>query len=751
MTACVLNREKAEFFLTALAPGTEHFTFQTFTDSEQARAKQKNDALARVLHGSLADHWNTLVALSSDGAGIFVVINETDFRGRATVNIVRVRAYFGDLDSADLTNLRRFGLRPHFVTRTSPGRYHAYWIVDGVALDQFRTTQQRLAKLIEGDRTVCDLPRVMRLPGFPHQKNPAQPFLVDVAPVEPGPPYREADFQTALAAAEVAHSNLPDPTQHRLAERLNSGNASRPDMHQGYPDGHRTRELTRRAGWCLGPGHMTVAETLKVCLAWNLLNTPPLAEDKVRSTVANIARAEAKKLITNGQSIRAKLGQTECESVIGVQDNPAEGNPSSDDAEIARLAQLPPLVYERERKEAAKRLGCREAILDKLVAAARGETGDGHRQGHALDLLDPEPWPEPVDGAALLSEISSLLTRYVVMSRAAADAIALWVMHAYLIETADVTPRLAIKSPEKRCGKTKLLSIIAHLAPRVLATSNISPAAMFRTIEAAKPTLLIDEADTFVAMSEDLRGIINGGHTRATAYVIRTVGEDLQPRRFSTWTPMAFATIGKLPGTVEDRSITVPLRRRRPDEKAERLRRDHVKRLHAIASRVARWTADHAGKIAEIDPEPLDRLHDRAADNWRPLLTIAEEAGGDWPERAQIAAVMLSADGAADQDSLRTMLLGDIRAYFQSKGTDRQSSDELVKHLISLDERPWSELHKGRPLTKAGLARLLKPFGILPTTIRFDGIQTAKGYYLTAFEDAFARYLAPETVTTSQS
>jgi hypothetical protein len=423
----------------------------------------------------------------------------------------------------------------------------------------------------------------------------------------------------------------------------------------------------------------------------------------------------------------------------------------SDEAEIARLAQLPPLTYERERKEAAKRLGCRESILDKVIAAARGETEGAHRQGQELDLREPEPWPEAVDGDALLSQLSAIFTGYVVMSRAAADATALWVLHAYLIEAADATPRLAIKSPEKRCGKTRLLSIIAHVAPRALATSNISPAAMFRTIEAAKPTLLIDEADTFVTMSEELRGVINSGHTRTTAYVVRTEGEDLLPRRFSTWAPIAFATIGKLPGTVEDRSITIPLRRRRPDENVERLRRNHVGHLHAVASRATRFTSDHSAEVAALDPGIPDQLHDRAADNWRPLLAIADIAGGGWPERARTAAITLSADSAADQDSMRTMMLNDIRSCFQSTGIDRVASDALVSYLVNLDDRPWPEFNKGRSITKAGLARLLKPFRILPSTIRLDGDRTAKGYYLSTFEDAFTRYLPAQTATASQN
>ena len=97
---------------------------------------------------------------------------------------------------------------------------------------------------------------------------------------------------------------------------------------------------------------------------------------------------------------------------------------------------------------------------------------------------------------------------------------------------------------------------------------------------------------------------------------------------------------------------------------------------------------------------------------------------------------------------MRTMLLADIRAAFQIKGTHRLSSDDLVGHLWTLEDRPWPELNKGKPLTKNGLARLLRPFAISSGTIRLAGERTAKGYYLSAFDDAFARYLRPQSVTT---
>jgi putative DNA primase/helicase len=311
---------------------------------------------------------------------------------------------------------------------------------------------------------------------------------------------------------------------------------------------------------------------------------------------------------------------------------------------------------------------------------------------------------------------------------------------------------LLIKSPEKRCGKTTALMVIQNLVYRPLPTSNITTSALFRTIEAVRPTLLIDEVDTFLSTNEELRGIINSGHFQATAHVTRTVGDDFEPRQFSTWAPMATAGIGKLPGTIEDRGIAINLRRRRRDEHVQRLRFDRVDHLKEAASRAFRWANDHRVALANRDPEIPEALHDRAADNWRPLMAIADCAGGEWPARARRAALELSADSAADQDSIGTLLLGDIRAAFEAKGIDRISSDDLAAYLVGLDDRPWPEFSKGKPLTKAGLARLLSRFKIVaPGTIRLPAGGTLKGYYLSGFDDAFARYLPTKNVTPSQA
>jgi putative DNA primase/helicase len=373
------------------------------------------------------------------------------------------------------------------------------------------------------------------------------------------------------------------------------------------------------------------------------------------------------------------------------------------------------------------------------------------KSGRPLALPEPEPWPQPVDGGELLDEIGKGIRTYVVFDKAAADAVALWVVAAHAFDSFGIFPRLLVTSPEKRCGKSTLLDSIERLVPRPLSAANITAAALFRVIEAARPIVILDEADTFARDNEELRGVINAGHKRnGTVVRIVETGGDYQPRQFSVWAPVVLAAIGHLPGTIEDRSIIVALKRRKPDEKVESLRLDRPNGLDVLARKAARWAADHADAVREANPAVPGSIINREADNWRPLLAIAEAAGGNWPERARQIATEFA--GEVDDDSRRTQLLVDIRAAFQvQKETDRISSETLVTYLIGLEDRPWAEWSKGRPLSKNQLARLLKPLRVSPGTIWFTGGDTAKGYYRAAFDDAFARYTPSQNVRSSEA
>jgi len=207
---------KAREYLEALSPDETEFTFQTFDDKKLSRR------LARVLNGRRDAHFERLCALSRQGAGACVTINRTDLKGRKTENVVETRAAFVDLDGAPIDNWKRLSLRPHMGVRSSPGRAHLYYRVKGIGLDEWPEIQDRLRVLMEGDDAVCDLPRVMRLPGFPHQKY--DPFMVEGA-YTPNLPnaYTRDGFLKALDEAEVACRPLRfSPTLIKVIDRTRS-------------------------------------------------------------------------------------------------------------------------------------------------------------------------------------------------------------------------------------------------------------------------------------------------------------------------------------------------------------------------------------------------------------------------------------------------------------------------------------------------------------------------------------------------
>ena len=160
----VPDLEMAQLFLDTFEPSGK-FTFLTFDDNQD----RKDWRLRKTLHGTLVEHAATLRDLQKKGAGVFVTINETDLNGRKEENVVRVRSVFVDLDGAPIEPVLEHQCEPHMVIESSKERWHAYWLSE-LPLDQFRGMQKNLAQVFNGDSAICDLPRVMRLPGFFHHK-----------------------------------------------------------------------------------------------------------------------------------------------------------------------------------------------------------------------------------------------------------------------------------------------------------------------------------------------------------------------------------------------------------------------------------------------------------------------------------------------------------------------------------------------------------------------------------------------------
>jgi hypothetical protein len=377
----------------------------------------------------------------------------------------------------------------------------------------------------------------------------------------------------------------------------------------------------------------------------------------------------------------------------------------------------------------------------------------------AWEIEEVEPWPEPVEGGLLLSELEEVVRRHVVLPKWAAEKIALWVLHTYAFELRDVSTYLGIESPEKRCGKTTLLSVLSELSNRAVALANISSPAVYRSIEEKRPTLLIDEADTFLQGNDQLRGILNSGYTRKTAFVIRvgrtTKGnrkeddrgqrtEDRSSRggqsvdsrleRFSCWCPKVMAAIGHLPETLADRCIVIRMQRKTPGEECEKLRNLDGS---VLRRKCARFVLDNAKQIASARPSIPADLNDRAADVWEPLFALAEIAGGDWPEKARMASLGLT--GLAQESSLTVVLMKEIQNCFELSKCDRLFSRMLVLWLVQCKNAPWAEGTGGKEITELWLSQQLRPYGVRPRTVWMMG-RSAKGYLLEDFGEVFRRY-----------
>lgn len=427
-----------------------------------------------------------------------------------------------------------------------------------------------------------------------------------------------------------------------------------------------------------------------------------------------------------------------------VIENPSQAESDSTanlfDAAIDRLAALPPLAYDLVRKAEAKTLGVRPGTLDVAVKGARKESND------SLPFVEVDPWPEPVDPATLLSDISATIRRFIICDEAISHAVALWIAMTWFIDVVQVAPLAVITAPEKRCGKSLLLSLLGKLTARAIMASSISPAALYRSIDKWNPTLLIDEADAFMKDNEELRGLLNSGHTRDSAYVIRTVGDNFTPTKFSTWGAKALAGIGHVADTLMDRAIILELRRKLSHEKSERIRQAEPGLFDDLRAKLARFADDYSEQVRQARPLLPHSLNDRAQDNWEPLLAIAMTASDEWLQIGTATALKLSGSESASQ-TIGTELLSDIQEIFEEKQLDRISTAELIKALCADDEKPWSTYNRGLPIKPRQLSKKLKGYDIQSKTVRI-GLDTAKGYEKSQLEDAFFRYIpsSPENI-----
>lgn len=420
-------------------------------------------------------------------------------------------------------------------------------------------------------------------------------------------------------------------------------------------------------------------------------------------------------------------------------------------AERTGLVEGLPAEHQTEADALLQRLAA-GVEAERIAQPAKGKKGDAKDAPSAPPL---EPWEDPVDGAAILDELRAVLLQYLILPPSAAEAIALWIVHTYLWAAFDFTPYLLVTSPVRECGKSTLLDLLEHLAYRAKAIGGYTAAALYRSIERDRPTLLLDELDTRLRgdSGEAIRGVLNCGFQRGRNITI-CVGDDHDARDFPTYCPKVLAGIGRVWDTVTSRSIPIRLARASKEEigQLRKVRGDRIEtELLPFRRQILRWATDVEPLLADQEPTVPEELGARQADIWRPLLTIADLAGGDWPDQARAAARALHRV-AEEEGDLGLLMLADVRQVFE----DEQRpiflrTARILEVLHDREERPWPDYHGRGPIKATEVSRLLGRFDVKPYQQRAPGEpRPVRGYRYSDLAPIFARYLPQPQQVTSQ-
>ena len=399
-------------------------------------------------------------------------------------------------------------------------------------------------------------------------------------------------------------------------------------------------------------------------------------------------------------------------------------------------------------------------LIQEAVNACRGTLG----ADDVRSILQPRPsadadpdvsadtpaWGDPVDGSELLDSIAAEVRKLFVIGEAELTAVVLWIVHTHAHDEARISPYLWLWSPVKGCGKSNLLGFMKVLVHRPMGCTFITAAVLYRSIQANKPTLLIDEVDKFLNSNPELRGVFQDGHRRGGSVPRCVQGPNgtFTVVDFPTWAPRVMAGLNRLPAEITDRTIKLVLQMVTREEQDTIEDFDEMEignQQYDLKRKIVRWVEDHRDNLATNWKPELPALHPpRLRDNWRAFAAIADEAGGAWPERVRLACVELSISKENDRDDGLDMLRC-IKAIFDERISDRIRSQDLLEKLNEMEDQRWPSYNDGQwPIKPAQVAEVLSPFSIKPSQIWFGPRQSrvqARGYMRESFEKAWNRYL----------
>jgi hypothetical protein len=325
-------------------------------------------------------------------------------------------------------------------------------------------------------------------------------------------------------------------------------------------------------------------------------------------------------------------------------------------------------------------------------------------------------------------------------------AVTLWVLHTYVSDRFMFTPRLAVLSPVRGCGKSRVLDVLNCLALHSQKFDHTTSAVLFRIVHQSHPTLLLDEVDNLELTGRgDLRSVLNSGHAQGGIF---TRYEKGQLKQYSTFAPVAFGAIGTLPLPLMHRSIVIHMERAPHPFSMERFDCKNEEQMEEFRL-IKIYALDPWSRTVALNPDPEmpRKLHNRRADNWRVLIAI-----GDACHRGDVARESAIAISGHHQDEDPCVeLLFDIRRIFNCRGVERLSSAELLSELHALDGTYWSDwggIRNDLPphkLSRSELSALLIPFRIRPRSIWRLGVprgqaKSVKGYHRHQFSAAWTSY-----------
>lgn len=455
-------------------------------------------------------------------------------------------------------------------------------------------------------------------------------------------------------------------------------------------------------------------------------------------------------------------GYWELRDWLGENGADTSGFPTAEWLAVDRLKELDGVEFDRQSKITAKQFDARVSTIRKAVDEARKADGLDEPnddaaarkgQGRAVKLYQPEPWPEPVDGASVLNEAYAAIRRFVVVTEEEAIVCALWAAHTHVFDVFSNTPRLAISAPHEECAKTLLGTyVVGGMVPRPEPVELMKSAPFFRLAESIKPVFLISEVDTFIKEDSELLAAINNGW-EPHGGVTRCVGEgaNLEVRHFSTHTPLCLDGIKlhkKLPPTTLGRAHIINMERATEAELADITNFDkrpwssHTTELREIGRRFARWCTDYRDALAGTEADLPEDVVARRADKWRPLFVLADCAGGDWPRLVRKACAV---ENPPPQRTTSLQLLSDLCAVFRPEEKSLHTG-ELIRRLCDEIEESYWESYNFRArdfdrwIKPRQLSNLLKDYGIQPITVKIDG-KNLKGYHRKPIEMAHDRYI----------